>query len=363
MGRIKFEAQFILGSMKKIGLLITVLLLVLGCKSAALSTNATEGDLSGGTSGTKMVVAFGSCNKYDEENVFWDDILVLAPDVFIWGGDNIYADTEDMAIMQHMYEEQQALPAYAALTKTVPVTGTWDDHDYGSNDGGEEYVKKKESLQLFLDFMKVPKDDPRRSQEGIYSSQFISKPGGGVKIINLDTRYFRTSLTQSKARDMRYQPNSYEEGTILGETQWQWLAEELSNSKADFNLIVTSVQFLSNAHGFEKWANFPHEVDKMKAMILNSKAKGVIFLSGDRHISEFSRMPLEGLTYPLVDFTSSGLTHSYSDFSGEPNPFRVGEVVSTTSFGVVELDLEAGEATFKIMGEQGNVLQELKQAY
>ena len=340
------------------------LVLALGCKSKDALILSTNSDIKGASKNPgKVVVAFGSCNKHDEENVFWDDIIELQPDVFIWGGDNIYGDTEDMEKMQQMYQQQQNVPGYATLSKAVFVTGTWDDHDYGVNDGGQEFVKKDESLQLFLDFMKVPQDHPRRTREGIYSTQLIRKPTGTVKIINLDTRYFRTPLTDSKKEGMRYEPNVYGEGTLLGERQWQWLAEELTNSTADFNLIVTSIQFLSNTHGFEKWANYPHEVERMKQVIVKSKAKGVILLSGDRHISEFSRMPVEALGYPLIDFTSSGLTHSYTDFKGEPNPFRIGEVIARTSFGVVELDLNTRQAVFRIMEENGKVLQELKQAY
>ena len=98
-------------------------------------------------------------------------------------------------------------------------------------------------------------------------------------------------------------------------------------------------------------------------MIAKSGAKGVIVLSGDRHISELSKTDIDGLSYPLVDFTSSGLTHSYSSFSGEPNQYRVGEVVSDKSYGIINLNFENKEAEFKIMGDNGVVLQELKQSY
>jgi len=38
-------------------------------------------------------IAFGSCNKQFLENKLWDDIIEQQPDVWIWGGDNVYADT------------------------------------------------------------------------------------------------------------------------------------------------------------------------------------------------------------------------------------------------------------------------------
>lgn len=311
----------------------------------------------------KLVIAFGSCNKHNLKNVFWDDVLQLNPDLFIWGGDNVYADTEDVETIRALYDAQREIPAYARLREQVAVTGTWDDHDYGMNDGGTEYPSKKESQQAFLDFMDVPTDSPRRKQEGVYTAKTLVKDDKSINIIILDTRYFRSPLTPSKRPNARYMPTNDPQATILGEAQWKWLKEELDTSEADFNLIVTSIQFLSNEHGFEKWANFPHEADKMMELIMRSGAKGVVFLSGDRHISEFSRVSVEGLSYPLIDFTSSGLTHSYTSFSGEPNQYRIGEVVSRTSFGLIELNLDTNEVVFKIMGENGKVYQRLKQKY
>ncbi len=308
-------------------------------------------------------VAFGSCNRTEAENFFWDDIVNYSPDVWIWGGDIVYADTDDMVKLHGMYQAQKQVTGYDSLLKQIYITGVWDDHDYGLNDGGAEFGAKAESQQEFLDFMGVAKDDPRRVQEGTYSSQLLSKPGGTVKIINLDTRYFRSALKQSKVKGRRYDPDTTSTKTILGKTQWKWLENELGESTSDFNIIITSVQFLSNAHGFEKWGNFPHEVEKMKKVIAKSGAKGVIFLSGDRHISEFSRANVEGVAYPIMDFTSSGLTHAYSSFTGEPNPYRVGQVVAKKSYGVLEINLETKEVMMKMMGDAGEVLQAVKQSY
>ncbi|SNZ00375.1 alkaline phosphatase D family protein [Flagellimonas pacifica] len=310
-----------------------------------------------------FVIAFGSCNKQNIPNPFWDDILDQHPDVWIWGGDNIYADTDNMNELQSMYGSQNNNEGYRLLKSKVPVIGTWDDHDYGVNDGGEEFLMKKESQQLFLDFMGIPKDDKRREQEGVYASHTFSLPKGKVKIMVLDTRYFRSQLEKDENPNRRYKPNNSDDATILGMSQWRWLKRELETSEADFNLIVTSIQFLSREHGFEAWGNFPKEIEKLEELITTSKAKGVMILSGDRHISEFSASTLDGMSYPLIDFTSSGLTHSYSSFHGEPNQFRIGEVVSVPSYGLIELNLKKREAYFKIMGENDKVFQELKQAY
>ncbi|MDC6362819.1 MULTISPECIES: alkaline phosphatase D family protein [Flavobacteriaceae] len=310
-----------------------------------------------------FVVAFGSCNMPQEPNPFWDDILNENPNVWIWGGDIVYADTDNMERLRAIYAMQDSVQGYVQLKSKAPIIGTWDDHDFGVNDGGEEFMVKSESQQVFLDFMGVSKNSPRRSREGVYAVHNYETAKGKVKILVLDTRYFRSALVKDTVSKKRYSPNLDTEATVLGAEQWKWLEDELRHSDADFNLILSSIQFLSGEHGFETWGNFPKEVEKLEKLIVDSKAKGVMILSGDRHISEFSRKSVSGLPYPLVDFTSSGLTHSYSSFSGEPNSFRVGEVVSRTSYGTITINLETKEIHFKMMGEEGTVLQELKQTY
>ncbi len=310
-----------------------------------------------------FTVAFGSCNMSQEPNPFWEDILAEDPDVWIWGGDIVYADTDDVERLRSIYAMQDTVAGYAKLRSEVPVIGTWDDHDFGLNDGGSDFAIKEESQQVFLDFMGVPKDSERRSREGVYASHEYEVSGGKVKVIVLDTRYFRSELIKDEDSNKRYKPTMDSTATVLGETQWQWLENELNGSDADFNLIMSSIQVLSGEHGFETWGNFPLEVKKLENIIVKSGAQGVIILSGDRHISEFSRTDVVGLPYPLVDFTSSGLTHSYSSFSGEPNQYRTGEVVSDKSYGVITFDFEKKEADMRMKGDNGVLLQELKQSY
>ena len=312
---------------------------------------------------TDFTIAFGSCNQQNLENKLWPAVFEHVPDVWIWGGDIIYADTDDMKKMADDYKLQKEQANYQQLVKMSKVLGTWDDHDYGLNDGGYEYRMKNESQQLFLDFLDVPKNDIRRSMQGVYHSEVFDTNKGSIKVIVLDTRFFRTELTKSTENDRRYQPNDYGKGTILGELQWLWLENELNSSKADFNIIVSGIQVLSQEHQFEKWANFPQELEKLQSAIKNSKAKGVFIISGDRHLSEFSKIQIKGMNYPLIDFTSSGLTHSYSGFSGELNNNRIGNVVSEISFGVLKFDFKTQIITMEMRGEKNKLIQKITQKY
>lgn len=336
-------------------LVLFSILFVIGCKKVKQMdypiVNISQ------ESNNHFVIAFGSCNNQAMPNPFWKQIKAQKPDVWIWGGDVIYSDTEDMHVLQKNYQFQLQNSDYKDFIKNTNLLGTWDDHDYGENDGGIAYPKKIASQQLFLDFIGVSKSDSiRRNREGVYHSATFYN--GKIKIIVLDTRYHRTGLTPDPTGKKRYIPQN--SGSLLGATQWQWLAQELTQSKADFNVIMSSIQVLSAEHGFESWGNMPHEVQKLEQIILKSNAKGVILLSGDRHISEISMKKIGNDSLPLVDFTSSGITHSYNDFKGENNPYRVSKVVSEKSYGILRFDLINNSVYMEMWGEHNRLLEQLR---
>jgi len=173
---------------------ILLIILLFSCKDAT-----SEKQEISDTSETKEVtttpftMVFASCNHQYMEQPLWKDIIETEPDVFIWGGDNIYADTEDMDTMAAQYKKIITRPEYVELASKTKIIGTWDDHDYGKNDAGVEWEVKAEAQQLFLDFIDVPKEDARREREGVYHSETFTTAKGSVKVILLDTRYFRFS--------------------------------------------------------------------------------------------------------------------------------------------------------------------------
>ena len=341
--------------MKKLFFCLIVGSCIYACQSPKIALTTVSDE--------NCTIAFGSCNNQKLENHLWKEIIKHKPVAWLWGGDNTYSDTDDMTILWNDYQTVLKNEGYQALQKTAKIFATWDDHDYGLNDGGASFYAKESSEKVFWDFLGIPQNDKKRRQKGIYNSGILKTPNGTVKIIMLDTRYFRTDLTKSKDKQKRYVPNTYGQGTILGDAQWKWLENELKTSKADFNIINSSIQVLSFEHGFETWGNMPHEVDKLKNIIKTSGAKGVLLLSGDRHISEFSKTSVDGMTYPLIDFTCSGLTHAYEGFKSEQNKYRVGQVVPKISYGLLSFDFKNKEITMQIRGKGDSLFQELKQRY
>jgi len=341
------------------------LLLIFSCKTDTSKKSVVEVQQEiPSISQIDFTMVFATCSDQNMEQPLWKPIIETKPDVFIWGGDNIYADTDDMVIMKAEYDKVITHPDYKTLASSTQIIGTWDDHDYGTNDGGADWKAKAESQQLFLNFINVPKDDVRRDREGVYHAQTFSTPNGSVKVILLDTRYFRDPLKEATIEGVRYQAwEKGKGGTQLGEVQWNWLQKELEEDKATFTVIVSSIQFLADEHGWEKWGNFPDEVEKMYQTIKNAKANNIFILSGDRHLAEFSVAEVEGLSYPLIDFTTSGMTKVYPDAPQDPNRYRKGTQIKQLNFGLISFDFKNKKVTMEIRGENNLVLDVLEQQY
>ena len=297
-------------------------------------------------------IAFGSCNKQYMAQPLWEPIRGHRPDLWLWLGDNVYADTEDMNAMAARYDQQRQNPGYAALRSETTVLGTWDDHDYGANDAGRTYPKRDSSQQLLLNFLDVPADSPRRLRRGVYSAHTYGPPGQRVKVILLDTRYHRDSLTPDSTSEQRYHPNP--NGDILGQAQWTWLEDELRRSDAQVHLVGTSIQAIAEQHPWEKWANFPAARQRLFDVIRRSEAPGVLLLSGDRHKSELARLD-DAIGYPLYELTASGLTH-HAPPGPEPNRHRLGPLVVQENFGLLSIDWDAGAVSLQIRGSTDEVL-------
>ena len=295
-------------------------------------------------------IAFGSCAHEYEPVPAFDAIVKSEPELFVWLGDIIYGDSHDMSVLKKKYDLQKSKTEYQNLLKAMPVIGVWDDHDYGINDGGKYFSKKDESKELCLDFLDVPKDDPVRERDGLYSSYNLYSNDKLIKIILLDTRYFRDTLEPDTNSQHRYLPN--ETGDVLGEAQWEWLETELTESDADLHIIGSGIQFISQEHYYEKWANFPSARTRMIELIKKINPKPLIFISGDRHMAEVSKMEIDGLPYPLYDFTASGLTHTWSQYWDEPNEYRVGELIAQKNFGLITIEWEGDhpQVVFEVRG-------------
>lgn len=287
-------------------------------------------------------IAFGSCSKETKPQAILDSIALDKPDLFIYLGDNIYGDTRDMSVLKAKYEKLGCKPEFQRLLETCHVMATWDDHDFGENDAGVTYPKKEASKEIFLNFWNEPLNSERRMHDGIYHSHIIGDADHRIQILLLDCRTFRSDLKGSFLGG--YNENNDSTATMLGTQQWTWLEEQL-RKPAKIRIVCSSTQFSRSYNRWESWANFPLEIERMKALIKNTHANGVVFISGDIHLAELSARNNDG-AYPIYDMTSSGLTQLEN--SNPDNSYRVGALYNSYNYGWIEIDWTNADHTITL---------------
>jgi alkaline phosphatase D len=278
---------------------------------------------------TKFRIGFGSCHNALEPLDIWKPINSLAPNVWIWGGDIIYADTENTETHKRLYKELNRVTGYKELKQKSNVIGTWDDHDYGSNDAGAEYKAKKESQIALLDFLSEPLNSLRRQQEGVYTKSSYSFKGHPITVLLLDVRYHRQSpgITND----------------ILGSEQWSWLEDAIKHDKSELLLVVSGSQVIPKDHSYEKWNDYPQARTRLLNLLYKANAQFKVILSGDRHhaeISKISEAASNKTTNTIYELTASGMTHAREYRKAEFNPYRVGGLYAQRNFGLLEVSKE-----------------------
>ena len=291
-------------------------------------------------------LGIGSCVDQDYPTPAWASLEKESINSFFFLGDNIYGDVPsgrlDNVILSYEKLNDQ-MPSWLKNTEKLVI---WDDHDYGLNDAGANYIYKAESQQIYNDAWNIDQNDPRRSREGIYFSELKDIAGKKILIVGLDTRYFRSNLIKI---GNSYKPHKNSNTTILGPIQWQWLEKELSREH-DILILASSIQVLATEHRFEKWSNIPHERDKLLAL-LNKLSSKVLIISGDRHRSGFYKLD------NIYEFTSSSLNKGIFS-SYESDSLLIGKTYIQNNYGIVQF--HENTLNLFIKDENMNILESLE---
>ena len=310
-----------------------LLLLLVSCKESPKAVPVTK-------------IAFGSCGYQDEPQPVLAIAAEQKPDAFVFLGDNIYGDTDNMDTLRAKYQRLGAKPEYKQLSAATKIFATWDDHDYGRNDSGKWYPYKEASKAIFMDFFQEPDSSERRKHAGVYKTEYIRAGDKTIQLLLLDVRSFRSDLRLYHKGDTLpyggffytpdYYPQTSPDSTLLGADQWTWLESELKKP-ADIRLIGSGSQFAIEFNGYEAWANFPLEQRRMLDLIKSTRAQHVLFLTGDVHYAEISRIKEEGL-YPVYDVTASGITSTWTFATQNKN--RIEGPVMDNHFGLLTITWE-----------------------
>lgn len=281
-----------------------------------------------------FTAVFGSCTYVNEPVAdrpgkpyggdfhIFKSISNLKPDIMLWGGDNIYlrpVDWNSRSGFIHRYTHARSLPEMQELLATCPQLAIWDDHDFGPNDANGSYVLKPVAHEIFRLFWPNPTMVNFLGEKSICSHMEFN----GIDFFTLDNRTFRTEILNDTSRRQ-----------IFGKEQLEWLINNLKYSQSPFKMVMVGGQMLNDAMVYENFSNYPEERQYLLRRIKEENIKGVIFLSGDRHHSEISKITYEnGLE--IFDITSSPLTSGAgsTDRSNEKNNLRVsGSLIQQRNF-------------------------------
>ena len=302
-------------------------------------------------------IAFGSCAMQTKAQPIWDVIAKQQPDLFLFIGDAIYADydgskayTPTEVTLERDWDMLASEPHFKAFRQQVAIMATWDNHDYGKHDGGGDFKFKEVTKKYFLDFFEEPENSVRRITPGIYDAKIFGPEGKRVQVILLETRYFKGRAVKDKRSKAekaaaglsgslgKYVPNPDPNVTLLGEVQWLWLEQQL-RKPAEVRLLVSSTQVIANEKGMDEWGNYPLERQRLIDLIAGIDTEAVLILSGNVHFAEISK--LQNQNIELLNFTSSGLTHTNKAYAKSANSYRVAGAYDEINFGLVEIDWDA----------------------
>lgn len=218
----------------------------------------------------------------------------IQPQFSVWVGDNVYADTEtDPEHIRRQLEVLPTKPGFNKLRERSVFYVTWDDHDYGLNDAGKEYIFKEESKQIHRSFWALEDQIPA-DQDGVYYANIETLPNGKkIQFIMIDCRSNRDNPKMRGA-------------DALGENQWTWLEAELQK-EADLRFFVSGYQvLLKRPNRWEAWVKVGKSRQRLFELIDETKANNVVFITGDQHYVEVLRNPKK-IKYNTIEIMAAGI--------------------------------------------------------
>jgi alkaline phosphatase D len=276
-------------------------------------------------------VAVASCmyDAYNEQgNIMWPKLFSHNPDLLFMIGDNIYSDTfsyiylgnDYMVDPRHLWtrhvDHAMKLKVYR-MDHLTPTYTTWDDHDFGVNNGGKNYRYKKQAAQIFRLFFPNYASKNNIKGPGISSSLKLGK----MSFHFLDNRTFRD-------------PDENNQGDHYGKKQTNWLLQNLNQ----YNIIIGGDQFFGGYHKYESFEG-NHPI-RFKSFLnsLKTRQKKLAFLSGDRHLIEHMKVDKKHLGFSTYEYTVSGIHTKTFPGSLEriPNPSRIGGFDGKVNYAIFD---------------------------
>lgn len=281
-------------------------------------------------------VAYISCMNDDFADVqkkMWRVVANQNPDVVFLIGDAVYLDgrnsSDERGLWRRHLEVRRALELFR-WKRLRPVISIWDDHDYGTNDGGAEFPLKFAVRTMF---------------EAMFGSMPIAGLEKGPSLA-LEANFFGQSYFLMDDRFFR--GKGWRGGSHWGDEQEGWFFERLKRRNQPA-FIMNGSQFFGAYHGWESFEReHPTQFNRVLTE-LSRETNPVVFVSGDRHFSEVMKIEKSKLGYETLEITSSSL-HSNDSFGLEGyNPRRI-LFSNRYNFVLVESSATSGGMNLSLRG-------------
>ena len=300
--------------------------------------------------------------------------------LLIMVGDQIYADPLNRIALQatdledfwKIYRDYFGQPHIRSLMGRVPTYMMMDDHEIRDNWSRDQMGKRgglyNAAMQAYESYQHLHNPD---TPKGTFWYSFRV---GAFPFFAVDTRTARIKNPRRRVQK-----------TLLGVKQYNALVDWLfQNKHAPSLFIVSSVPlFPDHRTGDDQWSAFDEERGRILEFIRTEGIRGVTFLSGDVHNTNFSRMIcLQDPEFKLASLVSSPFYWPYphedeSDFFSHrlleyfqhktaarremafiQYQYQAEAFVGDESFVEVEIDLAASPPIrrARVLGRKGNTI-------
>jgi alkaline phosphatase D len=293
----------------------------------------------------EFTVAAGSCVYINEEeydrsgkpygqgSTIFSAIALDSPDVMLWLGDNTYlrpADVQSEYGIARRYGHTRADKNMQLLLASCASYAITDDHDFGPNNSGGFYPYRSWIKNVFDLFWPNPISGAHHERD--LTSYFHYN---GIDFFLLDNRSWREEPCDSCS--------------LLSKSQVDWLIQNLKFSRSPFKMVAVGGQVLNTVARYENHARYAEEREYLISRIQEERIEVVIFLTGDRHMTELSRLELEN-GIEIYDLTISPLTSAPNRVSmNEENANRMkGTFVNVNNYALLNFSGTESERILNI---------------
>jgi alkaline phosphatase D len=262
-----------------------------------------------------------------------------------WEPNEEIISLNDYRLRYSSYHMDQSL---RELHQNYPWICIWDDHEsannshFGGSDNhditeGEWYVRKENSKQAFFEWLPI-RPKPTDTLQIFRSFEF----GNLFKLIMLDTRLEGRDV-QLDATDPNLNDTSR---TILGDNQFNWFKEQLSDSLTGWKIIGNQVMMgkitlFGTPINTDGWDGYPAERQRLYEHLSSNNIDNTVVITGDIHTSWALNLTQQnqavGVEFVTPSVTSPGVPINVGGVLNFENPHL--KYVELTKRGFVILDI------------------------